>query len=237
MRQRISIAILAYVVDAFVFPNFGIYPVVAPGQLSLIANVPVTTTAEIGMEFVVSLKNWNQCNAYDNNLLDGNAFNPVGGDMVNGDNLPRVATARIVIVAAPQPDFVTRLGNAGGPIQTVFCIDEQIYFDNNTPPIGGASLQYQWQFFNNPTGIGVPLGTDTNTNPTFTYASAGQKLIRLSVVDANAAGSCTAVFDRVIDISPSLVAQMFQLCLSIANKRWAHFQTFRFDLMMCQWER
>ena len=185
-----------------------IYPVVAPGQLSLIANVPVTTSAEIGMEFVVSMKNWNQCNAYDNNLLDGNAFNPVGGDLVNGDNLPRVATARVVIVEAPQPDFVTRLGNAGGPVQTVFCIDDQIYFDNNTPPIGGASLQYQWQFFNNSTGIGLPLGTATNTNPTFTYVTAGQKLIRLSVVDTNAAGSCTAVFDRIIDISPSLVAQI-----------------------------
>ncbi|MDZ4714333.1 MAG: PKD domain-containing protein [Cytophagales bacterium] len=184
------------------------YPVVAPGQMSLLVNIPVTTTAEIGKEFVVTLKNWNQCNPYDNNLADGNAFNPVGGDLVNGDNPARVTTARVVIVAAPQPNYVTRLGSAGGPVQTVFCINDLIYFANNTPPIGGASFQYQWRFFDNPTGAGVPLGTSTSTNPTFSYASSGQKLIRLSVTDANAAGGCTAVYDAVITISPSLVARI-----------------------------
>ncbi len=191
-----------------------IYPVLAPGQLTLPINVPVTAPVDIGKEFEITLKNWNQCNAYDNNLLDGNAFNPVGGDLVNGDNPSQITTARIVIVAAPQPAYVTRLGNAGGPIQTVFCINDLIFFDNNTPPIGGSSFQYLWEFFDNPTGAGLPLSTQTSANPVFTYSASGQKLIRLSVVDANAAGSCQSSFDAVITISPSLVAKVSTTDLS-----------------------
>ncbi|MBY0436232.1 MAG: PKD domain-containing protein, partial [Cyclobacteriaceae bacterium] len=185
-----------------------IYPVAAPGQVSLPINVPVTVPADIGKEFEIRLKNWNQCNAYDNNLLDGNAFNPVGGDLVNGDNPPQTTTARIVIVPSPQPTYVTRLGGSGGPVQTVFCINDLIYFDNNTPFIGGSNFQYTWEFFDNSTGIGLPLATSNATNPTFTYGTSGQKLIRLSVRDQNAAGNCVAIFDAVITISPSLVAQI-----------------------------
>jgi gliding motility-associated-like protein len=184
------------------------YPVLAPGQTSLPINVPSTTPADIGKNFVITLKNWNQCNPYDDNTLDGNAFNPVNGDLVNGDNPAQVTTAQIVIVAAPQPTYVTRLGNAAGPIQTVFCLSDQIYFDNNTPPIAGASFAYTWEFYDNNTGIGAPLATKTNTNPTFTYNSSGQKLIRLSVHDQNAAGNCVATYQTVITISPSLVANI-----------------------------
>lgn len=185
-----------------------IYPVAAPGQVTLPIHVPATLPSDVGKDFQVSLKNWNQCNPYDNNILDGNGFNPVGGDLVNGDNPAQVATARIVIVAAPVPDFVTRLGNAAGPIQTVFCINDRIYFDNNTPPIGGASFQYGWEFFDNPTGAGAPLTTSSSRNPTYSYTSSGQKLIRLSVVDANAAGNCRSFVEYVITISPSLVAKI-----------------------------
>jgi gliding motility-associated-like protein len=184
------------------------YPVVSPGMSTLPINVPVTGPADIGKEFEVTLRNWNQCNAYDNNVLDGNGLNPVSGNLVNGDNPPQVTTARIVIVPAPQPDFVTRLGNAGGPIQSFFCVGDGIYFDNNTPSIGGANFQYTWRFFDNPTGAGAPLSTSTSTNPTFSYPTSGQKLVRLSVVDANAAGSCLQSFDLVITISPSLIAQI-----------------------------
>jgi len=185
-----------------------IYPVLAPGQISLPINVPVTAPADIGREFEITLKNWNQCNLYDNNILDGNAFNPVGGDLVNGDNAPQVTTARIVIVDAPQPDFLTRLGGAGGPIQNVFCVGDNIYFDDETPPIGGATFQYTWEFFDNNTGIGVPLSTSGNQNPTFAYPTSGLKLIRLSIRDTNAAGNCVAIFEQTITISPSLIAQI-----------------------------
>ncbi len=185
-----------------------IYPVTSPGQLSLPISVPVTTVADIGKEFEVTLKNWNQCNAYDNNLLDLNAFNPVGGDLINGDNAPQVTTARIVIVPSPQPTFDTRLGTATGPIQSLFCIGDNIYFDNNTPNIAGASFRYTWQFYGDNTGAGAPISTSTATNPTYAYASSGQKLIRLSVRDQNAAGNCIAIFEKVITISPSLVAKI-----------------------------
>lgn len=185
-----------------------IYPVASPGQVTLPINVPVTLPADVGKDFEVTLKNWNQCNPYDNNILDGNGFNPVGGDLVNGDNPAQVTTARIVIVAAPQPDYVTRLGNSAGPIQTIFCINDLIYFDNNTPPIGGASFQYTWEFYDNPTGAGAPISTSSSRNPTYTYITSGQKLIRLSVRDANAAGNCQAFVEAVITISPSLVAKI-----------------------------
>lgn len=184
------------------------YPVAAPGMTTLPIHIPATVPADIGKEFQVTLRNWNQCNAYDDNVLDGNGLNPVGGDLVNGDNPPQTTTARVVVVPAPQPDYVTRLGNAGGPVQSVFCIGDAIYFDNNTPPIGGASFQYTWEFFDNPTGAGLPLTTSSSTNPVFAYSTSGQKLIRLSVRDANAIGGCQSTYDAVITISPSLIAQI-----------------------------
>ncbi len=185
-----------------------IYPVFSPGQISLPINVPITTPADIGREFELTLKNWNQCNPYDNVLTDLNPFNPVNGDLVNGDNAPEMTTARIVIVDAPQPDFVTRLANAGGAIQSVFCVGDVIYFDNNTPAIGGAAFQWTWEFYNNSTGTGTPIAYRSAANPTFAYSTTGQKMIRLKVRDTNAAGNCEAIFERVITISPSLVAQI-----------------------------
>jgi len=185
-----------------------IYPAVTPGQISLPVNVPVTAPTDIGREFIVTLKNWNQCNAYDNNLLDGNGFNPVNGDLINGDNAAQVITGRIVIVPSPQPTFVTRLGSGSGQVQTVFCIGDHIFFDEQTPSIAGASFGFTWQFFDNPLGTGAPLSTSTSANPLFSYPTGGQKLIRLTVRDNNASGSCANSVDRVITISPSLVAKI-----------------------------
>ncbi len=185
-----------------------IYPVLAPGQVSLPIQVPVTTPADLGREFVITLKNWNQCNPYDNVLTDLNPFNPVNGNLVDGDNAPQITSARIVIVPSPQPDYITRLGGSGGPIQTIFCVGDNIYFDNETPNISGASFAYTWEFYDNNTGAGAPLATSTNSNPTFAYPTSGQKLIRLSVRDQNAAGNCVAVVEKVITISPSLIARI-----------------------------
>jgi len=184
------------------------YPITSPGQTSLPLNVPVTTPADIGKIFQVTLNNWNQCNAYDNNLLDGNPFNPVNGDLAYGDNMPQTTTAQIVIVPSPQPNFDTRLGNSSGPLQTTFCIGDNIYFENLTPAISGALFGYTWQFFDNSAGAGVPASTSHNKNPTFAYTTGGQKLIRLSVVDNNAAGGCVNTFDLVVTISPALVAKI-----------------------------
>ncbi|MBI1767512.1 MAG: PKD domain-containing protein [Bacteroidetes bacterium] len=185
-----------------------IYPVTSPGQQSLLVDVPVTAPADVGKTFMVTLKNWNQCNAYDNDLTDSNPYNPVNGDLVNGDNPPQITTAQIVIVPAPQPNFVTRLGNASGPLQTTFCISDNIYFQNQTPAISGASFGYIWQFFDNNTGAGAPISTSNQTNPVFSYSTGGQKLIRLLVTDNNAAGGCVNTYDGLITISPALVAKI-----------------------------
>jgi gliding motility-associated-like protein len=185
-----------------------IYPVLAPGQVSLPIHVPATTPADIGREFVLTLKNWNQCNPYDNLLTDGNPRNPVNGDLVNGDNAPQTITGRIVIVPAPSPAFLTRLGSAAGPVQTIFCVGDNIYFDDETPPIPGANFAYTWEFYDNNTGAGAPLATQTAQNPTYSYSTTGQKLIRLRVHDNNAAGNCEETVEFVITISPSLVAQI-----------------------------
>ncbi len=185
-----------------------IYPVLAPGLQSLAINVPATLPADLGKEFVVTLNNWNQCNAYDKNLLDGNPFNPVSGNLVLGDNAAQVTTAKVVIVASPQPDFITRVGNATGALQSVFCIGDNIYFDNKTPGISGASFGYTWQFFDNNTGVGTPLSTSTSANPVFAYPTAGPKMVRLSVVDNNAVGNCVAIVEKVITMSPALVAKI-----------------------------
>jgi gliding motility-associated-like protein len=183
-----------------------IYPVTSPGQTSLSVQVPVTTAADIGRDFVVTLRNWNQCNPYDSDVTDGNPFNPVSGNLANGDQAPQVTTARIVIVPSPQPSFVTRLGNSAGPVQSIFCVGDGIFFDNQTPSISGASFGYQWQFFDNNTGTGSPLSTSTQKNPVFTYSSSGKKLIRLIVTDNNAVGGCSQSVDLIIEVSPSLVA-------------------------------
>lgn len=185
-----------------------VYPVPAPGEVSLVVQVPATTPADIGKEFFVTLNNWNQCNPYDNVLTDGNPFNPVNGDLVNGDNSPQTTTGRIVIVPSPEPQYVTRLANATGPLQNVFCVGDDIYFDNITPSIGGASLRYTWEFFDNATGAGIPAGTSTQSDPVFSYSMSGEKLVRLRVRDANAAGDCEAVVESTIIISPSLAAQI-----------------------------
>lgn len=185
-----------------------IYPVTSPGQVSLPINVPVTLPADVGKEFDITLNNWNQCNAYDNNLLDGNPFNPVNGDLVNGDNPAQTATAKIVIVPSPQPSFITRLGSSSGPVQTIFCVGDNIFFDDQTPAISGASFGYTWQFFDNNTGTGAPLATSSSAAPVFAYPTSGPKLIRLSVRDNNAAGGCVSTYDGFVTISPSLVAKI-----------------------------
>lgn len=184
------------------------FPIYAPGEMSLPINVPITAPADLGREFQITLKNWNQCNPFDNVITDGNAFNPVNGDLVNGDNAPQITTARIVIVEAPQPDYQTRLASATGPVQNTFCIDEDIYFEDLTAAIAGANFQYIWEFYDNSTGTGTPVHTSNSANPVYAYNTGGQKLVRLIIRDANAAGNCEATYDNFVFISPTLIANI-----------------------------
>ena len=187
--------------------NNPIYPVNAPGEQSLAIAVPAVGPMA-GDRFEITLKNWNQCNPYDEDLTDGNPRNPIYGNTIDGDNPPRTTTARIEVVASPDPRFITRLRNANGPEQRVFCIGDAIYFDNETPSIPGADFEYTWEFFDNNTGAGLPIATRNNRNPTFAYHTSGLKLIRLTVRDNNAAGDCEAFVEQVITISPTLLARI-----------------------------
>lgn len=185
-----------------------IYPVFAPGEVSLPIQVPVTAPADVGKEFEVTLKNWNQCNPYDLDIKDGNPRNPVSGDLVNGDEMPVTVTARVVIVDSPEPDFQTRAGSLTGPVQNTFCIDEDIFFEDLTPGIAGANFAYTWEFYDNDSGTGTPLSTSNDQNPVFSYPLPGVKLVRIRVRDNNAAGNCEAVFERQVFVSPLLQAQI-----------------------------
>ena len=193
-------------------PAFGIkpkYPVTGVTEVSL--NVQIPATATIGQDFYITLNNWNTCNAYDENLTNG-ALNPI---TPGGDNPPRTTESRIVIVAAPTPDFVARKENNSNPIAWDYCIDDIIYFDNESTGPGGSGLVYTWEFYDGPNIADGLLGTKTNTNPVFSFASGGLKLVRLSVGDANAVGSCSAIVEKVVNITPTSIAQ-----ISASNTRF-----------------
>jgi gliding motility-associated-like protein len=177
------------------------YPVTAPGSASGDIFIPPTATA--GQDFYVTMENWNFCNAYDDDISDG-GLNPV---TPGGDNAPLTVEGGIVVVEAPNGDFVTRENNASGPIKSDFCIDDIIYFDNNSTGPGGSALSYTWGFYDGPNDS-FSFATSTDTNPTYSYSTGGQKLIRLYTTDDAAAGDCNVMVERVINISPTDTAQL-----------------------------
>ena len=180
------------------------YPVLNIAEQSLEVQIPATAVTDIGKDFYVTLNNWNTCNAYDENLNNG-PLNPVNP---GGDNPPRTNQSRIVIVATPEPDFVTRKENNSNPILTDFCIGDIIYFDNETIVPAGANPAYTWEFYDGPNVADGLLDTKTNTNPVFSFTSGGQKLIRLSVIDNNAVGGCSAVVEKLVNVTPTSIAQI-----------------------------
>jgi gliding motility-associated-like protein len=157
------------------------------------SSITIPATATVGQEFDITMYYWNTCNPYSVGTGTANAVSTV---------------AKIIIVSSPQPDFDTKLGSASGPVQSVFCIGDNIFFNDLTPPIGGASFGYNWQFFDNNTGTGAPLSTSTSSAPIFAYATGGQKLIRLTITDTNAAGSCVNSYDGLITVTPTLLAKI-----------------------------
>lgn len=180
------------------------YPVADIDQVSLNVQIPITTPADIGRDFYVTLNNWNTCNQYDENLTNG-ALNPI---TPGGDNAPRVSESRIVIVDAPTPDFVARKEDSSNPIAWDYCIDDIIYFDNESTGPGGSSLSHTWEFYDGPNASDGLLDTKTNNNPVFVFSTGGQKLVRLSVGDQNAIGGCNAIVEKVVNITPTSIAQI-----------------------------
>ncbi len=180
------------------------YPVTGTNQVSLNVQIPTTAPADIGKDFYVTLNNWNTCNQYDENLTNG-PLNPV---TPGGDNPPRTSESRIVIVEPPTPDFVTRKDNSSNPVAWDFCIGDQIYFDNESTGPGGSSLAYTWEFYDGPNISDGLLDTRTSTNPVYSFSTGGPKLVRLIVRDRNAVGGCNAVVEKIVNITPTSVAQI-----------------------------
>ncbi len=167
------------------------FPADDPVSISFPMNAPADLANLIGHDFEITLFNWNICNPYN-----GDPLNPNYEDAIS-------TTAYIVIVDSPEPDFITRRGDANGAVATTFCLGEDIYFDNETPNIGG--LDFDWEFYDDPTGINL-IGTSTNNNPIFAFNNPGQKLIRLTATDPTAQGACVEVYEAFVEITPSLVA-------------------------------
>ncbi|MCK5471378.1 MAG: hypothetical protein KAI99_22795, partial [Cyclobacteriaceae bacterium] len=153
-------------------PSLGtdpVYPVTNIDQVSLNVQVPATTPADIGKDFYITLNNWNTCNQYDEDLSNG-FLNPI---TPGGDNPPRTSESRIVIVDAPTPDFVARKENSSNPIAWDYCIDDIIYFDNESTGPGGSSLAHTWEFYDGPNVADGLLDTKTDKNPVFSFAYGG----------------------------------------------------------------
>lgn len=188
-------------------PSLGtnpVYPVTGVDQVSLNVQIPVTAPADIGKDFYITLNNWNTCNQYDEDLSNG-ALNPV---TPGGDNPPRTSESRIVVVPSPTPDFVARKENSSNPIAWDYCIGDIIYFDNESTGPAGSALGYTWEFYDGPNISDGLLDTRTNTNPTYSFFTGGQKLVRLIARDNNAVGGCNAVVEKLVRITPTSIAQI-----------------------------
>lgn len=167
------------------------FPANGPTATTFPMNAPANVLNAVGNQFEITLFNWNICNPWN-----GDTANPNYGDAV-------MTTAFIRIVNAPSPDFVTR--DSGGALKTNFCINETIFFDNQTT--GGGSYNYTWTFYNDLAGT-IVAGTSNSTNPTFAYATGGQKLIRLRASNPTAQGSCIEEITHTVNITPALIAKI-----------------------------
>jgi len=100
-----------------------------------------------GKRFVVELKNWNYCNQYDEFILD-DPYSPVGGDLVNGDNLPITLEDSIVLVQQPAIPISAAKSNCFGSNPPTFDItfpaaysDVQWYEDNGAGTAPAAFIR------------------------------------------------------------------------------------------------
>lgn len=167
------------------------FPATGPNAQSLPISAPADAANVVGSTFEVTMYNWNTCNPWNGDSNDPNYEDAVS------------ETAVITIVNPPNPSFQSRFQNAGGAIQTTFCIGEDIYFENLTA--GGYA--YLWEFFDDETGTGS-LGTSGNASPTFSFNSSGQKLVRLSATDGSVQGSCTVVYEGLVELTASAVSDI-----------------------------
>ena len=176
-----------------------------PIEVSNSQSEPITAFGSaVGDQFEVTLRNWNICNPYDADTTDGDYLNPTLGDLVNGDSAFIEPTARIVVVDTAHADFRTRLNNGSGTIQTEFCIDDRVFFENLTPLITGSAFAYEWEITDINTATVVR--TSTAENPQHDFTTPGPKRVRLTVRDGNSVGNCGGTFISTINIVETATA-------------------------------
>ena len=169
------------------------FPANGPNSQTFPMNAPANAANLVGHTFEITMFNWNVCN-------------PWNGDVANPNYEEAISTtAYIVVVDAPTPDFITREDDASGNITDVFCIGQTIYFDNLTAGAGG--LDFTWEFYDDPAGVAFLSSSNAN-NPTYVYNTAGQNLVRLTAEYPTAQSSCIATYERLITISPTVIAQI-----------------------------
>jgi gliding motility-associated-like protein len=193
--------------------NLPKYPQLSSGtEFSLPITIPATAPSQIGKEYWLTLRYWNKCNPYDNDLTNG-ALTPTSGNYNDGDDAPVTHDAKIYIVESPRPAFeVFANGHATDPSavkRRTFCIGEEVFLDDQTPPIsdpvtGPAYFYYTWEIYDGPKDsdpllVRTPSSYFTNQYA-YTFSTGGKKLIRLRVKDVNAIGSCEPTFDAIVDI-------------------------------------
>lgn len=167
------------------------YPATGPNASTFLMNAPADAANLVGSRFEVTLFNWNVCN-------------PWNGDPINPNYEDAEQTqAYIVIVEAPQPQFMTRdeFGNA----ETNFCIGETIHFVNQTPNV--SNYDYTWEFFDDDTPTNR-IHTSSSRNPSFSFPSGGRKLIRLTARNNTVQGTCMESVEGYVNITPSLAAEI-----------------------------
>ncbi|MEM9856194.1 MAG: PKD-like domain-containing protein [Bacteroidota bacterium] len=124
-------------------------------------------------EIEVTIRYWNFCNPYDNNITDGNNFNPVNGDLINGDNPPVERTATVLIITSPDPPIVTPTGP--------FCET-----DPNSAFNFSATGQGTWTWYEDAALTNVLRGPGGNN--TFNPVTQGPAAFR---INKNVSGSTT----------------------------------------------
>ncbi|MEM7548662.1 MAG: PKD domain-containing protein [Bacteroidota bacterium] len=169
------------------------FPANAPNAVSFPMNAPASPLNVIGNRFEVSMFNWNACNPWN-----GDPVNPNYEDAI-------FETTEIVIIDAPDADFVTRENSFTGPLAKDFCIGDVVYFDNQS--VGNVD-EYEWTFFDGELLTDPVLGTSNLAQPTFQYATGGRKLIQLLVRDLDAQSSCESIFLDTVSISPTAIASI-----------------------------
>ncbi len=166
------------------------FPANVPNNTSLPVSAPANPLNVLGSTFQVTLFNWNTCNPYNNDPVDPNYEDAVS------------EVLDITIVDPPAPGYQAQDGGGGTPAE--FCINEDIFFINQTG--GPGPYNYTWEFYDGPTDTDPLLGTSNDVNPTFVFASGGVKLVRLTASDPNSDDVCVFTFDDFVTLAPDAVA-------------------------------